>query len=164
MIRVGAQSTAESRYLKLKIEDAVYASQSAMDEGYVAGGGLCLKDIAERLPENRLTESLKRPFKQIMENAGEEFAIGEDIIDPAKSMRLAVENAVSVVAHLITVKALIPEYEDVTPGDGYKSIAQALQVGNRLTATRDNLEIERALHEELAFEMHNQDIVDSDNG
>lgn len=164
VIRVGAQSTAESRYLKMKIEDAVYAAQSAMEEGYVRGGGLCLKEIAEQLPQNRLTGALMRPYKQIMENAGEEFEIGEDIIDSAKSTRLAVENAVSVVAHLITVKALIPEEADTTPGDGYKSIARALETSNELTAQRDGLELERKLEESLTFEKHNQDILDADNG
>lgn len=162
IIRVGAQSQAEARYLKLKLEDAVYAAKAAMEEGYVKGGGLCLKEIAEELPQSRLTETLKRPYKQIIENAEEEIEIGEDIIDPAKVVRLAVENAVSVASHLITVKALIPEARDVTPGEGYNSIAQALNVGNRMTAKKNAIEFDRIRAEELAYESHVDDVVMND--
>ena len=34
VIRVGAPSQAEGLYLKLKIEDAVYACKSSLEEGY----------------------------------------------------------------------------------------------------------------------------------
>jgi len=40
IIRVGASTSAESLPLKLKIEDAQYACKSALEEGYVKGGGL----------------------------------------------------------------------------------------------------------------------------
>jgi hypothetical protein len=40
-----------------------------LQEGYVKGGSLCLKEIAEKLPENILTESLKEPWNQIQKNA-----------------------------------------------------------------------------------------------
>lgn len=163
IIRVGAQSQAEGRYLKLKVEDAVYAAQAAMEEGYVKGGGLCLKEIAEELPENRLTASLKRPYEQIQENAGETIEIPDNIIDPAKVVRLTVENGVSVIAHLITVKAIIPEEKDTTPGEGYKAIARELGVQNRLTAKQHNLELERARHEEAYYDQAYEEAAENDN-
>ena len=49
IIRVGAESEADKEYLKLKIDDAVYATKAALEDGYVKGGGLCLKEIAEEL-------------------------------------------------------------------------------------------------------------------
>ncbi len=42
-------SSPPSLDLKLKVEDAVYACKSALRGGYVKGGGLCLKEIAETL-------------------------------------------------------------------------------------------------------------------
>jgi len=126
IIRVGAPSQAEGLYLKLKVEDAVYATKAALEEGYVAGGGLCLKEIAETLPQSILTESLKAPYNQIQENAGGNLKIGKDIIDPAKVVRLVVEHAVSVASHLATVQILIPETKDESPADGYNAIARAI--------------------------------------
>lgn len=132
-IKVGAPSQAEQLYLLKKIEDAVYACKAALEEGYVRGGGLCLKEIADEIaetdPSNILLGALRAPHNQIQENAGEELEIGEDIIDPAKVVRLAVGHAVSVVAHLATVKIMIPEVRERTPAEGYNDIARAI---NRL--------------------------------
>jgi len=126
IIRVGAPSQAEGLYLKLKIEDAVYACKAALEEGYVKGGGLCLKEIAEKHPDFLLSQSLIAPYNQIQENAGEELKIGKDIVDPTKAIRLAVEHAVSVVAQLSTVKIIIPESRDESPAEGYNNIARAI--------------------------------------
>ena len=126
IIRVGATSQAEGLYLKLKIEDAVYACKAALEEGYVAGGGKCLKKIAEKHKDFLLSSSITAPYNQIQENAGEELKIGKEIVDPTKAVRLAVEHAVSVVAQLVTVKIIIPEARDETPGEGYNNIAKAI--------------------------------------
>lgn len=132
-IKVGAPSQAEQLYLLKKIEDAVYACKAALEEGYVQGGGLCLKEIADEIAQedsnNILLGALRAPYNQIQENAGEELPIGEDIIDPAKVVRLAVGHAVSVVAHLATVKIMIPEIRERNPAEGYGDIAKAI---NRL--------------------------------
>lgn len=126
VIRVGAPSQAEGLYLKLKVEDAVYACKAALEEGYVKGGGLCLKEIAEKNPDMLLSKSLIAPYNQIQENAGEELKIGKGIVDPTKAVRLAVQHAISVVANLITVKIIIPESRDDSPGEGYNNIAKAI--------------------------------------
>jgi chaperonin GroEL len=91
VIRVGANTEAEAKYLKLKVEDAVNATQAAIDEGIVTGGGSALVKVWEWLRVNRpgdlnsvefqsgvdiLLESLLVPFKQIVENAGrDDFAV-----------------------------------------------------------------------------------------
>lgn len=139
VIKVGAPSQAEGLYKKLKIEDAVYACKAAMEEGYVKGGGLCLKEIAEELPQSVLTDALKAPYEQIQANAEEELKIGKDVIDPAKSVRLAVENAVSVAAHLVTAKIIIPETRERTPAEGYSDIASAIMTYTRYWAKREGL-------------------------
>lgn len=126
IIKVGAATDAELRYIKLKIEDGVYACKAALEEGYVKGGGLCLKEIAEELEENILTETLKEPHEQIKRNYGGELNISEDVIDPAKVVRLEVEYGTSIASQMITTDILIAELEEESPGEGYKSIAKAI--------------------------------------
>ena len=126
IIRVGASTDNESLYLKLKVEDGVYACKAALEEGYVKGGGLCLKEIAEKLPENILTDILKTPYEQIQKNSGGHFEVDKDVIDPAKVVRLEVEHGVSVAATLITTDISIPEIKDKSPNEGYEVIAKSI--------------------------------------
>lgn len=152
VIRVGAPSQAEILYLKHKIEDAVYACKAALEEGYVEGGGLCLKNIAEKLPKGLLTDALKAPYEQIQANADGELAISEDIIDPAKAIRLEVEHAASVASKLLTTKISIPELDDKTPGEGYEDIARSIALFTKTYARQHGLlkEAETDLSQEQA--------------
>jgi len=104
VIKVGGKSDTEKYYLKAKIEDAVHATKAALEEGVVKGGGLALKEIAEKLDENILTEALKSCYEQIQENAGGELKIG-NVLDPVKVVRVALENACSVAGTLITTSS-----------------------------------------------------------
>ena len=98
VIRVGAATETEMKYLKLKIEDAVNATKAAIDEGIVAGGGVAfIKVIAEvakkALPENASKEfelgykivlkALEAPLRQIAVNAGKDD--GSVIIEKVKN-------------------------------------------------------------------------------
>lgn len=139
VIRVDAPSSAEALYKIKKVEDAVYASRAALRGGYVKGGGLCLKEIAEKLPESILTEALKAPYEQIQENAGGHLEIGKDVIDPAEAVLYAVEHATSVVAHLATVDILIPEAVEPGPGEGYEAIAKAIGMYVSFWARKEGL-------------------------
>lgn len=127
VIRVGDSTQASSLYRKLKIEDAVYACKAALRGGYVKGGGLCLKEIADELPsENILKTTLLAPYEQIQSSVDGGIEISEDVIDPADAIYYAIEHATQVVAQLITVEPMILEEEDPTPGEGEFSIARAL--------------------------------------
>ena len=128
VIRVGATTSKEGLFLKLKIEDGVYACKAALQDGFVKGGGLCLKEIAEELPENILTETLKEPYEQIQRNAGGNLEIGEDIIDPAKVVMLEIEHGVSIAASMITCDITIPEVREKSPAEGYEEIAKAIKM------------------------------------
>ncbi len=90
VIRVGAATETEMKYLKLKIEDAVNATKAAIEEGIVPGGGAALAKVsaileARRAKEAKATErrdaefetgyaillsSLRAPLFQIAYNAG----------------------------------------------------------------------------------------------
>ena len=98
VIRVGAATETEMKYLKLKIEDAVNATKAAIDEGIVAGGGVALikaaVEVAKKaMPAGASTEfelgykivlkALEAPLKQIAINAGKDD--GSVIIERVKN-------------------------------------------------------------------------------
>jgi chaperonin GroEL len=86
VIRVGAATETEMKYLKLKIEDAVNATKAAIEEGIVPGGGTSLVKAAhvvegkvdkelgrEELIGYRIVlKALEEPLKQIAQNAGKD--------------------------------------------------------------------------------------------
>lgn len=108
VIRVGADSKSDREYLKLKIEDAVNATRCSLEEGYVKGGGLALKEVAEQMKDSILYEALQAPYNQIQENCGG-IEIGEDVIDPVKVTRTALTKASDVAGTIITTKIAIAD-------------------------------------------------------
>lgn len=112
VIRVGAPTDTEKAYLKLKIEDAKNACKAALQEGMVPGGGVALLKVAEQLGEDALLyEPLRAPYEWIQRNTGGKFEIPDDVRDPAKVTRCALENAVSVAKILITTETIIADKE-----------------------------------------------------
>ncbi len=87
VIKVGAATETEMKYLKLKIEDAVNATKAALEEGIVPGGGTSLVRAAG-IVKGRLDESsmerdalmgyhvvlraLEEPLKQLANNVGKD--------------------------------------------------------------------------------------------
>jgi len=88
VIRVGAATETEMKYLKDKIEDAVNATKAAIAEGIVPGGGAALAKVGEKLGKKIdakahdeytvgyriLLSALSAPLLQIARNAGREDA------------------------------------------------------------------------------------------
>ncbi len=72
VIRVGASTEAEMRYLKDKIEDAVNATRAAIAEGIVSGGGSALVKVAQKMRE----KTVRSPIKSFEV----EFASGYEIV------------------------------------------------------------------------------------
>lgn len=85
VMRVGAATESEMKYLKLKIEDAVAATKAAIAEGIVAGGGSAMIRVVKKLkaiklPANSSPETLlgyeivmnalEAPLRQIVLNTG----------------------------------------------------------------------------------------------
>lgn len=99
VIRVGAATETEMKYLKLKIEDAVNATKAAIEEGIVSGGGAALirsgNEVAKaiNLRKDMTTEqalgykivlkALEAPLRQIAVNAG--LDDGSVIVDKVKN-------------------------------------------------------------------------------
>jgi len=86
VIRVGAATETEMKYLKLKIEDAVNATKAAIDEGIVPGGGTSLArasaEVQKSMKDKKgltaeelvgysiVLKALVEPLKQIADNTG----------------------------------------------------------------------------------------------
>jgi len=78
VIKVGAATETEMKYLKLKIEDAVAATKAAIEEGIVPGGGSALIKVAEKVGEKfSISEAHKKAGTS---EADSEFAIGYNIL------------------------------------------------------------------------------------
>lgn len=87
VIRVGAATETEMKYLKDKIDDAVKATKAAMEEGIVAGGGTALAKVSKKLsgaggklsPDEQVgydivVRALEQPLRQIALNCGKDDA------------------------------------------------------------------------------------------
>jgi chaperonin GroEL len=87
VIKVGAATEVELKERKARVEDALSATRSAVEEGIVAGGGVALVraqralDSVVDLPNDEkvgvdiIRRSLEQPLKLIVENAGFEGAV-----------------------------------------------------------------------------------------
>ncbi len=156
-INCGAATETEMKERKALLEDAKAATQAALEEGVVPGGGVTLirsekvikkLDLGgdEQLGAQIVRKVLDQPLRWIANNAGVDGAVvvnrvrrlkkneGYDadknkygdlidagVIDPAKVVRTALENAASVAALLLTTDAVvteIPKEEPAMPPGG----------------------------------------------
>ncbi|OGX07154.1 MAG: chaperonin GroL [Omnitrophica WOR_2 bacterium GWA2_47_8] len=83
ILKVGAATETEMKYLKLKIEDAVKATKAAIAEGIVPGGGSTLVRVARAL-EKKISES-DASKKGHLDKENSEFLIGYHIVSDALS-------------------------------------------------------------------------------
>ena len=93
MIYVGADSKVELKEKKDSVEDAIYATKAALQEGIVPGGGVALLNAAQELFGNKneeiLLNAIKSPFHTILNNGGvhvvegsvDETGFGVNVID-----------------------------------------------------------------------------------
>lgn len=153
VINVGAATEIELKEKKARVEDALSATRSAVEEGIVPGGGLTLvyaqKPILEtagklsgdeKIGAEIIARAVEAPMKQIAFNAGlegsvivekaknESHGVGfnaydmewvdmmkHGIVDPAKVVRSALQNAASVSGMMCTTEVLIAEKEEEKP-------------------------------------------------
>ncbi|MBI5369202.1 MAG: chaperonin GroEL [Planctomycetes bacterium] len=91
IIKVGATTEAELKERKLRVEDAVHASQAARAEGVVPGGGITLIRAAakvaaltlpgdEQLGVKVVLAALEAPLRQIAWNVGEDGPVVAQIV------------------------------------------------------------------------------------
>lgn len=100
VIRVGAATETEMKYLKDKIEDAVNATKAAVDEGIIEGGGVTLMKIGKDLDANLNGEKAKYakanpafragyatvvsacrvPLREIIRNGSHDIGVDSDLV------------------------------------------------------------------------------------
>ena len=145
VIHVGGNTETEMREKKDRVDDALQATKAAIEEGIVPGGGVALLRAAhdikckpsnddQKLGCNIMFNALRKPFHQILLNAGEENShsiehtiqrsknknVGynlrkgkcEDfleagIIDPTKVTRCALENAASIAGTILLTECTV---------------------------------------------------------
>jgi chaperonin GroEL len=136
VIYVGGNTDLEQKELFDRVDDAVCAVRSALEEGILPGAGLALyqeglklmgKNSTKKIAKAILGEALQEPLKQIQNNAGiennrvyNEKNIGLDvknnkegdllsmgIIDPMKVTKQALQNAVSVAVTILSTNAIV---------------------------------------------------------
>ena len=137
VIYAGGNTDLQQKELYDRIDDAVCAVRSALEQGILPGGGTALTREAMKLdgkftPAAKiLASALRAPLKQILENAGDESFddswLKDDgyhngynvknqtwgnmyemgVIDPLKVTKSALENAVSVAVTILSTNAII---------------------------------------------------------
>ena len=130
IIKVGANSKVELKEKKDRVEDAIYATKAALQEGIVPGGGIALLNASQKISTGQagkvLLNALSSPYETIMSNAGVELnswmkegygcnvvtggfvkMIDEGIIDPVLVTKSALKNAVSVALTIMSADCVI---------------------------------------------------------
>lgn len=149
VIYVGAATETELKEKKDRLDDALRATYSAVQKGYVIGAGMTLYNLSQIIPNTILGEAIKTPFRKILSNAGisPEFVeyklleeqksnsnIGFDskynqvvdlkqngIIDPTLVVEQALINSVSAASMIILSSATITTNEKLPSVDDYQS-------------------------------------------
>lgn len=87
VIKVGAATEVEMKEKKARVEDALHATRAAVEEGVVAGGGVALVRVANKLAglkgDNEdqnvgirvALRAMEAPLRQIVTNCGEEASV-----------------------------------------------------------------------------------------
>lgn len=142
ILRVGAATETEMKYLKLKIEDAVNATKAAIDEGIVPGGGSTLVRVARALEEKLAHSDASKKGHLDKQNA--EYLVGYHIVTTAllEPLKQIVANAGRSDASVI-----IKEIADAKGNAGYDAakdmmVADMLKEGivDPVKVTRSGLE------------------------
>jgi len=130
IIRVGANSKVELKEKKDRVEDAIYATRAALQEGIVPGGGVALLNASQKIIADDagkvLLNALSSPYETILDNAGMKVGvemqdghgcnvitggfvnmINEGIIDPVLVTKSALKNAVSVALTIMSADCVI---------------------------------------------------------
>jgi chaperonin GroEL len=126
IIKVGGYTPSEIGEKKDRIDDALKAAKAAIEEGYIYGGGSTAYCIGKSIG-GLVGLALQAPMNQILTNAGLNTYFGElhhgtgfnaitgelvnmkehGIIDSAKVLRVALENAASVALMVLSTECLI---------------------------------------------------------
>lgn len=133
---VGGHTEAEASERRDRVDDALNATRSAIEEGIVPGGGTALYWAGQVLPAGAVRTATEAPIRQILKNAGldadchilADMQVGQGfdarkmqycnmmesgIIDPVKVVCSALRDAASVANLVLNTEAAIVEKVEV---------------------------------------------------
>ena len=103
-IYVGGYSQVEMKERYDRFEDAIMATQCALDGGILPGGGTALNEIQSTL----LNDVLKVPINKLCTNIKtSEEAYKNNVIEPYLVVKATLENAISVASTILTTNCAI---------------------------------------------------------
>jgi chaperonin GroEL len=135
ILRVGAATETEMKYLKLKIEDAVKATKAAIAEGIVAGGGSTLVRVSRALSKN-----LEAKKKEGVDTHGEWFA-GYQIV---ASALLAPITQIVINTGRDDAAVIIKEVAESKAGVGYDAMNDVMVADMLKAGIVDPVKVTRA--------------------
>jgi len=147
IIHVGGFTETEAREKKDRVDDALHATKAALEAGVVPGGGSTLLYASNGLNGNNIGEKIvkeacRKPFTQILVNAGKSKTEGEiianklvesgdgywagynvktdevvnmeeaGIIDPSKVTITALQNAASVAGTILLTECVVVDHAE----------------------------------------------------
>jgi chaperonin GroEL len=152
VLSIGAPTEVELKEKKARVEDALAATRTAVEEGIVPGGGITLihcakvlksfksSDPDEALGAKIVAKAAEFPLRYIAENAGVEGSViihklsqkpwgtgfnaqtlqivnmvNSGVMDPAKVVRCALQNAISIASLIITTETLVADEKEDKP-------------------------------------------------
>ncbi|MDE6224282.1 MAG: hypothetical protein K2M23_02280, partial [Alphaproteobacteria bacterium] len=118
VFKIGADSVAELRERKDRLEDSILSSISALKRGYVQGGGRYLYNLSFDVKNKKLKKVLQAPYKQILKNANlkgiSSYTVNNEgetyhLIDSALVISTSLKNAWSVAKEILQTDYVIVE-------------------------------------------------------
>jgi len=138
VIRVGDYTDTGFNAKKVKFDNAINSTQSALQEGILSGGGTALLSVINEIKEPIFKKALSAPFKQMAINSGldshdclynileKESGFGynfktkeivnmfeDGIIDPFKVLRLVLESATDIASSVIKYETVITVEDEI---------------------------------------------------
>ncbi len=120
VINVGAATETEMKEKKARVEDALHATRAAVEEGIVAGGGVALLRIQDRLKKFTLDDAdeqvgakivlraLEEPMRCIASNAGVEGSIVVEKVRSSKQKNYGYNAQTDVYEDLVEAGVIDP--------------------------------------------------------
>jgi len=165
IIRVGAATETEMKEKKERVEDAMFATRAAVEEGIVPGGGVALLRAQKALDDFKLDDpdeqigvdivrrSLEEPLRMIASNAGYEGSIVVEKVRENSNVNFGFNAATETYGDLVKDGVIDPTKVVRTALQNAASIASLLLTTETVVAEIPEKKKEKApaLNEDMDF-------------
>ncbi|MCS6874710.1 MAG: chaperonin GroEL [Pyrinomonadaceae bacterium] len=165
IIRVGAATETEMKEKKARVEDAMFATRAAVEEGIVPGGGVALlraqkvlddfklEDPDEQVGVDIVRRSLEEPLRLIASNAGHEGSIVVEKVRENPNVNFGFNAATETYSDLVKDGVIDPTKVVRTALQNAASIASLLLTTEAVVADIPEKKKEKApaMNEDMDF-------------